>query len=234
MMPGTSRFGSLLQRSLQQLQNERGRRVSVSNFSKEAGIDRSYYYKLLRDPNLQPSRELVTRIAQVLNVPVDDFLLAAGYAPDRLHRPVEHIGTAEVERLFSQYSDRVEMPFYGEVGCGAALNIGEHYSETRLVPRHLARRGDSVVRASGDSMDQAGIFTNSLLVVKHQRYAQNRQIVVANVQDYGCTCKRYVERGGQSFLSPESSVPEYYDIPVNQDVNIVGVVKASWYEREFN
>lgn len=233
MPEGISRFGALLQRHLQQSLDSRGRPLTVSHFSKEAGIDRSYYYKLLRDSDLQPSRELVVRIANVLGGPVDEFLLAAGYAPDGLHRQVDSMIPADMERILARVADRVEMPYYGEVGCGAALDIGEHYSETKRVPRHLARRGDSVLKALGDSMDLAGIVSNSFLVVKQQNHAQNRQIVVANVEHLGCTCKRYVVRDGRAWLVPESSVAEYYDIPVTEGVDIVGVVKACWYEREF-
>lgn len=233
MVVATSRFGVLLQRYHQQLRDENGRHVSVSRLTREVGIDRSYYYKLLNDPGLHPSRDLVVKIARALQAPVDEFLLAAGFAPAGMHGPVEGIGSVQLERLLAQYSDRVEMAFYGDVGCGNMLAVGDYYSETKLIPRHLANKGDSVVRAFGYSMDLAGIYPNSFLIVRHQDHAQHRQIVIANVEELGCTCKRYIRRADQAFLVSESTLSEYYDIPVNRDVRVVGVVKACWYEREF-
>lgn len=85
-----------------------------------------------------------------------------------------------------------------------------------------------LVKVTGDSMIEAGIFPRDLLVVEFCSQPNNRDIVVARVGD-ALTVKRYYTSRGIIQLLPESTNPEHEPlvIPVtDQDgFQIVGVVR---------
>jgi DNA polymerase V len=79
------------------------------------------------------------------------------------------------------------------------------------------------VRVSGDSMKNAGICHNDILVVDRSREAQNNDIIVAIL--FGeFTVKRWVQKGTHAFLEPEN--PQYPTITITEesDFEIWGVV----------
>ncbi|MEW5894387.1 MAG: transcriptional repressor LexA [Candidatus Omnitrophota bacterium] len=78
------------------------------------------------------------------------------------------------------------------------------------------------LRVRGDSMIQAGILPNDLVLVKRQSLAQEEEIVVAMVGHEDATVKYLRKRGPMYYLEPAN--PAYEPIPVNEDVTIVGKV----------
>ncbi len=87
------------------------------------------------------------------------------------------------------------------------------------------------VRASGNSMDGAGIHDGDLLVVDRSISPTHGSIVVA-VVDGGLTVKRLTKRGARMSLTPEPNKLDqgrYAPIKVgeNTDVTIWGVVTWS-------
>jgi len=125
--------------------------------------------------------------------------------------------------------ERVEMPYFGEVGAGPEVMMPEHTSEIRLIPRHLADDGDAVVEVRGDSMNLAGIYPGMNLLVKHQDHAELGDIVLASVPWHGTVVKRLAMREGRPQLVSES-MAYYPPIPMSDDVHIVGVVQHGWVE----
>lgn len=85
------------------------------------------------------------------------------------------------------------------------------------------------VRATGESMAGAGLLAGDILVVDRSREPQPGNIVVA-VVDGEFLVKRYVQRGGQTFLAP--SHPDYPELRIDQreDVQIWGVVTFALHE----
>lgn len=98
----------------------------------------------------------------------------------------------------------------------------EHFDlTTHLVPNPAAT---FFVRAGGDSMTGAGIFTDDLLIVDKSLDPQNGDIVVA-VVDGEFTVKRLVMKGKKIELKPEN--PKFATIKIadESELNIWGVVK---------
>ena len=79
------------------------------------------------------------------------------------------------------------------------------------------------LRASGNSMEGAGIFDGDLLVVDRSVEATNNKIVIAAL-DGELTVKRLLRQRGKVYLAPEN--PEYpkFDITNREYVHIWGVV----------
>ena len=90
---------------------------------------------------------------------------------------------------------------------------------------HLVRHKSATffLRASGQSMINAGIFDGDLLVVDRAIDAEHNKVVIAAL-DGELTVKRLVRRNERVLLVPEN--PDYpeLDIPEHEYVHIWGVV----------
>lgn len=78
------------------------------------------------------------------------------------------------------------------------------------------------LRVRGDSMVNAGIFSDDLVVVRPQQTADDGQIVVARIGDEA-TVKRLRLNGGEVWLLPEN---EAYAPIDGSEAEIVGIVKG--------
>lgn len=115
------------------------------------------------------------------------------------------------------------LPLVGRVAAGQPMLAEENIEEHVEVPGFLRRDdGDFVLRVSGDSMADAGIFNGDFIVVHQQDDAQNGEIVVALVGDEATT-KRFYREGRTIRLEPANEL--YESIIVNADeVGLVGRV----------
>lgn len=98
------------------------------------------------------------------------------------------------------------VPVLGAVSCGIPKFAEENIEEYVKLPVALFGRGDFfLLRASGDSMIEAGIDDGDMVLVKRQDYAQPGQIVVA-LMDEEATLKRYFPEPQDGFirLHPEN------------------------------
>lgn len=118
------------------------------------------------------------------------------------------------------------MPFAGEVGCGARLELDP--TEVIRVPPDVADRGDFAVRARGESMTKARINDGDLLVIRRQRKAHSGDLVLAQVGDDGATVKRFKisnpKLQPKGWLVAESYTEEHLPTLVDSTVHIIGVV----------
>jgi len=119
------------------------------------------------------------------------------------------------------------LPLVGRVAAGAPILADENIEELVDVPGFLRRDDDDfVLRVSGDSMVNAGIFDADLIVVHPQAEARDGEIVVARVSGLGddeATAKRFFRDGAVIRLVAENE--NYEPIVVNADqVEVVGRV----------
>ena len=85
----------------------------------------------------------------------------------------------------------IKVALLGRVSCGIPKFAEENIEEYVRLPVALFGRGDFfILRANGDSMVEAGIDNNDLVIIRQQNYADPGQIVVALVEDEA-TLKRY-------------------------------------------
>lgn len=120
-----------------------------------------------------------------------------------------------------------ELPLYTtKVAAGLPSPIDDDKAEAIDLTDHLIKHPAAtfLVRATGDSMINAGIFENDILVVDRQVAAQHGKIVIASV-DGQLTVKRLQQKAqGRPVLMPDN--PNYSPIEVKEgsDVFIWGVV----------
>ena len=78
------------------------------------------------------------------------------------------------------------------------------------------------LRVRGDSMVNAGIYSDDLVVVRPQPNADDGQIVVARIEDEA-TVKRLLRKNGEIWLMPENDAYEPID---GTHAEIIGIVRG--------
>lgn len=119
------------------------------------------------------------------------------------------------EALFS-------FPILGRVQAGLP-NLAVEEIEGYLNLDSLVFSDDSTfaLRVRGDSMIEAGIMPDDLVLVRKQEMAQTGETIVALVEDEA-TVKKLQRRGNDYYLEPAN--PNYDPILVDQNVSIIGKV----------
>lgn len=114
------------------------------------------------------------------------------------------------------------IPILGRVHAGLpSLAVEEIEGYLDLDNLVFSDESTFALRVRGDSMLQAGIFPDDLVLVRRQKIAQTGETVVALIGEEAAV-KRLARRGRYYVL--EAANPRYDPIPVNEDVEIIGKV----------
>lgn len=121
----------------------------------------------------------------------------------------------------------MDVPLVGAIACGAP-SLAEQEPEAMIpVSTKIARPGSIyfLLRASGTSMNRAGINDGDLLLVRQQSTADEGEKVVALINN-DATVKRFHREGEIVILRPDSTVATHKPIVLSEDFLIQGVVVA--------
>ena len=116
------------------------------------------------------------------------------------------------------------LPILGPVAAGAPITAIEDIEG--YVPFDTAAFGSGdmfALRIEGQSMIEAGIFEDDLVIVERTPTARNGEIVVALVDD-SATVKRFYKENGHYRLQPENHT---YEPIIVKEVTVLGKVVAS-------
>ena len=113
-------------------------------------------------------------------------------------------------------------PLVGVVTAGTPILAVENIENYIPLPPEFDNKDNDLflLRVSGDSMIEAGIFNGDKIIVKKQQTADNGDIVVAYFDD-SSTVKRFYKKGSKIILHPENS--SLSDIVLDY-VDILGIV----------
>ena len=138
-------------------------------------------------------------------------------------------GVSRPEHLrFVQETQRRErmVPVLGSIPAGnptLAISSAEEYAATDVggEDEHF------FLRVDGDSMIHAGINHGDLVLIRHQGFAANGQIVACMVNEEEATLKRFRQQGKNVILQPENPLYEPRIVPVRDfesgKARIIGV-----------
>lgn len=113
------------------------------------------------------------------------------------------------------------LPLIGQVAAGTPILAEQNVEDYIEVPALLRRSDDDfLLRVEGDSMIDAGIHNDDLIVVHRQATADNGEIVVALVGDEATT-KRFFREAGRIRLQPANDL---YEPIILDQVELVGKV----------
>lgn len=176
-----------------------------------------YIYQSIRQKRLPPTiREIAKEFGFSSTGTVRDYLKALvtkGYIKI----------TANKSRAIELISDAIfSIPIIGKVQAGLpALAVEEIEGYLNLDSLMFSDESTFALKVRGDSMIDAGIMPDDLVLVRKQSMAQTGETVVALVEDEA-TVKYLGKKQGRYFLEPAN--PKYQPIPVDERVSIIGKV----------
>lgn len=132
-----------------------------------------------------------------------------------LKRSIRVLGPAQV--------DVTKVPLVGTVTAGQPILAVEQIEG--YVPFSGSAGRDKplfALRVRGESMINAGIFTDDIVIVEKTPYAENGDIVVALIEDEA-TVKRFYKENGHYRLQPEN---DFMEPIIVDEVIILGKVKS--------
>jgi repressor LexA len=123
--------------------------------------------------------------------------------------------------------ETVDVPLVGTVTCGLPILAIENIETTIPVSTNLARRGSKyfLLRASGNSMNEAGINNGNILLIRQQNTANKGDKVVVLINDEA-TVKIFDRTESAVILRPKSSDTSFKPIIITDNFHIQGVVIA--------
>ena len=139
-------------------------------------------------------------------------------------------GTLQLRKELAQSEDHartVEVPLVGSAACGVPILAEENIEAHIPVSTSLARPGHKyfLLRAAGDSMDDAGINDGDLVLVRQQAYAENGDKIVALIDD-AATVKEFHREKDVVLLKPRSKNKGHKPIILRENFLIQGVVAS--------
>ena len=125
----------------------------------------------------------------------------------------------------------VELPVMGRIAAGVPISAISEPSHSVAVPgQMLSGRGEHyALEVKGDSMIDAGINHGDVVVIEETSNADNGDIVVAVVEDYEATLKRYRRQGSTIALEAANSAYETRVFPagkVRVQGKLVGLIRT--------
>jgi len=129
--------------------------------------------------------------------------------------------TSDIE-VSEERRNAVSVPIVGNVAAGSPILAEQNIEDHVLLSADIAKEGFFLLRVRGDSMINAGILNDDMVLVRPQHEASNGSIVVALV-DGDATVKRFEKADGHVKLIAEN--PAYEPI-VTSNVSLVGQVRG--------
>lgn len=144
-------------------------------------------------------------------------------------RSLEQQGIIERDRRLTRSirlkgEKHLNIPLLGRVAAGQPILAQEYIEGYIPFSYSMAKENELfALKVHGDSMIEAGILNEDIVIVKKQPTAQNGDIVVALLEDEA-TVKRFFAKNGAFLLKPEN--PQMEPI-ICKEVTILGKVIAS-------
>lgn len=133
----------------------------------------------------------------------------------------------EFPENFGTREQTVKIPLLGSVACGLPIFAEENVEAQVPISIKLIKKGHKyfLLRAKGDSMNEAGINEGDLVLIRQQQHAENGDRVLALI-DEEATIKEYHHKGSLVVLKPKSTNKKYQPIILTNEFRIQGVVEA--------
>ena len=175
----------------------------------------------------QPSLKDLFKIASILDVAVAE-LLDNNISKGEKSKPYKHSqsGLFKVAESEFEYQQTTNIPLLGNVACGHPLFAEENIESEIPVSVELIRKDKNyfILRASGDSMNEAKINDGDLVLIRQEQVAENGDKVVALIEDEA-TIKEFWKQDNMIVLKPKSNNLEHQPIILTSNFKIQGIVE---------
>ena len=208
--------------------SRKGRIVSYEDLSKKQAEVYRYLLKETKAKGYPPTvREIMNGLNRTSTSTIHahlNTLASKGYIvrdankPRAIEFPRENVGPFDGA---TDVGEIIAIPVVGSVAAGLPILAEENITESIPYPAAFVKGTSFMLKVSGDSMVEAGIFDGDLVVVRQQETAQNGDIVVAIIEDEA-TVKRFYREAYHVRLQPENA--HYEPIICTDEVRIAGKV----------
>lgn len=119
------------------------------------------------------------------------------------------------------------IPIIGRVAAGSPILAEENIEGSITIDQSFMKKADNcfALKVKGDSMIEAGIFENDLVIIQPSSNVKNGDIVVARIDDE-VTVKVYENKNQQIKLLPQNKNYEPIEVKSNSDFSLVGKVSG--------
>lgn len=128
-------------------------------------------------------------------------------------------GNSRSVGVFDPHEEVVQIPLMGYISAGGGLENIETPEPIKVQRSLLSPSGQHyALTVRGNSMIDDGILPDDIIIVRHQNYVDNGDVVVAVfLDDYGtqlATVKRFYNQGSKIELRPKNPALEskYYEL----------------------
>jgi hypothetical protein len=131
-------------------------------------------------------------------------------------------------KIVSPYAkEMVGIPLVGSAPCGESLLGESNVEEIIMVEKSKIKPGTRyfILRASGDSMNKAGINDGDLVLCRHQEKGETGDRVVALLGGENVTIKFYDKKDGRRILLPKSTNQNHQPIIPEEGDSVQGIVQ---------
>ena len=125
----------------------------------------------------------------------------------------------------------VDLPVMGRIAAGTPIEAISEVASHVAVPQQMLGSGKShyALEVKGDSMIEAGINEGDIVVIEEGPTADNGDIVVALVEGYEATLKRFRKKG--NMIALEAANPAYQTRMLREDQvkvqgKLVGLIRT--------
>lgn len=133
----------------------------------------------------------------------------------------------EIPEDYGSRAQTVKIPLIGSVACGMPIFADENIEAEVSISVKMIKSGYKyfLLRAEGDSMNEAGIEDGDLLLIRQQQDAENGDRILALI-DEEATVKEYNKSGEMVVLKPKSTNKMHQPIILTSDFRIQGIVES--------
>jgi DUF2075 family protein/SOS-response transcriptional repressor LexA/DNA replication protein DnaC len=132
------------------------------------------------------------------------------------------------DRVLSPFSvEMIGVPLVGSAPCGEPLLGENNIEETIMVEKSKIKPGTNyfIVRASGDSMNDAGINDGDFVLCRYSEKGETGDRVVALLGGENVTIKYYDKKDGRRILLPKSTNTSHQPIIPQEGDIVQGIVQ---------
>ena len=132
--------------------------------------------------------------------------------------------------LDASTANALEVPLMGRIAAGVPIEAISDYSQNVAVPSTMLRGRDPhyALEVKGESMIEAGINDGDVVIIREGSTAENGDIVVAVVEGYETTLKRFRRNGNSVALeaaNPAFKTRVFRDDQVKVQGRLVGLIR---------
>ena len=123
----------------------------------------------------------------------------------RVIQDIQNSASANNNHTNSINQNIIDIPLFGKIAAGTPIEAIAHDGQNITLPANMIGRGDHYALViEGDSMVEAGINDQDIVLIQRTSDAKDGDIVVALVDDMEATLKEIRRRGGHIDLVPKN------------------------------